>query len=49
MEEILQQISNLGFPIILSMYLLMRIEGKMEELTKSIQRLSIVLDKDDQT
>lgn len=48
-EDILQQISNLGFPIILSMYLLMRIEGKMEELTKSIQRLSIVLDKDEKT
>lgn len=45
MEEILQQISNLGFPIILSMYLLTRIEGKMEELTKSIQKLSMVLDK----
>ncbi|MEG0014893.1 MAG: YvrJ family protein [Cellulosilyticaceae bacterium] len=49
MEDILQQISNLGFPIILSMYLLMRIEAKMEELTKSIQRLSIVLDKDEKT
>ncbi len=45
MEELLVQISNVGFPIVLSMYLLIRIEGKMEELTKSIGKLTEVLDK----
>ena len=45
MEELLVQISNIGFPIVLSMYLLIRIEGKMEELTKSIGKLTDVLDK----
>lgn len=45
MEEILQQIANFGFPIVLSMYLLIRIEGKMEDLTKSIQQLSMVLER----
>lgn len=45
MQEILQEISNFGFPIILSMYLLMRLEGKMEQLTTSIQDLSHVISK----
>ena len=45
MEELLVQISNVGFPIVLSMYLLIRIEGKIEELTKSIGKLTDVLDK----
>lgn len=45
MEELLTQISNFGFPIILSMYLLVRIEGKMEALTTSIARLTTVLDQ----
>ena len=39
------QISNIGFPIVLSMYLLVRIENKMEQLTASIQRLTTVLDE----
>ncbi len=45
MEEFLTQISNVGFPIVVSMYLLVRFEGKMEELTKSITKLTDVLDK----
>ncbi|PAB57525.1 YvrJ family protein [Anaeromicrobium sediminis] len=40
MEEIYTHIANLGFPIVVSMYLLMRIEGKLESLTKSIIDLS---------
>ncbi|MDO5690643.1 MAG: YvrJ family protein [Tissierellia bacterium] len=40
MEVILQSISNLGFPIALSVYLLVRLEGKMEELTGSIHELT---------
>ncbi len=45
MEELFMQISNIGFPIVLSMYLLVRIENKMEQLTQSIQRLTTVLDE----
>lgn len=45
MEEILVQIGNFGFPIILSMYLLIRIEGKMEQLSNSIITLTSVLEK----
>jgi hypothetical protein len=40
MEELLQQIGNFGFPIVLSIYLLVRVEGKLEKLTESINELS---------
>lgn len=45
MEEVLSQIGNFGFPIILSMYLLIRIEGKIENLAGTINHLSNVLEK----
>ena len=44
MNEILTQIGNFGFPIILSMYLLVRIEGKIENLAGTITHLSNVLE-----
>lgn len=40
MEEIVKQIANFGFPIVLSVYLLVRVEGKLEKLTESINELS---------
>ena len=40
----LAQIGNFGFPIILSMYLLIRIEGKIETLAGTITHLSNVLE-----
>jgi len=40
MEQLLSGISQFGFPIILSMYLLVRIEGKLERLAECIQELS---------
>lgn len=40
MEEVYTQIANLGFPIVISVYLLVRIEGKLSELTKSINELA---------
>ncbi|MHC1749563.1 MAG: YvrJ family protein [Cellulosilyticaceae bacterium] len=43
MNELLVQVGNFGFPVIVSMYLLMRIEGKMEALTTSIMQLTTVL------
>lgn len=40
MEDIISQIANFGFPIVLSVYLLVRVEGKLEKLTESINELS---------
>lgn len=39
-DEIVNLISNLGFPIAISLYLLIRIENKLEGLTISINNLS---------
>lgn len=43
MEEIYSNIANLGFPIVISIYLLVRIEGKLNDLTESISELSKVI------
>lgn len=40
MEDFMQIISNVGFPIAISAYLLIRIEGKMETLSSSIGDLA---------
>lgn len=40
MDELFVQVANLGFPIVISIYLLVRIEGKLNELTGSINELS---------
>ncbi|WP_069999253.1 YvrJ family protein [Cellulosilyticum sp. I15G10I2] len=45
MEELLVQVGNVGFPIVLSMYLLVRLEGKMEQLATSISKLTAVLEE----
>ncbi|NLJ34250.1 MAG: YvrJ family protein [Firmicutes bacterium] len=43
MEVLLTQVGNFGFPIVISVYLLVRIEGKLDKLTESIQELSQTL------
>lgn len=43
MPDMLMQIGNLGFPIVVSMYLLMRVETKIEALTLSIHELTGVI------
>ncbi len=40
MEEMLQLVGNFGFPIVVSAYLLVRIEGKLNELSTSITELA---------
>jgi len=40
LEQLLGMIANLGFPIVISMYLLVRIENRMENLSQSIQSLT---------
>lgn len=43
MEGFISLIGNVGFPIAVSLYLLIRIEGKLESLTTSINTLSTAL------
>ena len=43
MDEMLKLVSNFGFPIVVSAYLLVRIEGKLSELTISITELAKVV------
>ncbi len=45
MEELYVGIANLGFPIVISIYLLVRIEGKLNQLSESIVQLAKVIDK----
>ena len=40
MEEIMVLMGNFGFPVAVSVYLLVRIEGKLETLTESIRGLA---------
>ena len=40
MEVIEALIANVGFPVAVSIYLLVRLEGKLESLTTSINELS---------
>lgn len=41
--DMVNLIGNVGFPIAVSLYLLVRIEGKLENLTKSINELTSVM------
>lgn len=45
METLYTAVANLGFPIAIAFYLLIRIEGKLETLTTSINNLSINIEK----
>ncbi|AQM58978.1 MULTISPECIES: YvrJ family protein [Clostridium] len=45
MDNFVQIVGNVGFPIAISLYLLMRIEGKLEVLSNSINNLSNVMSK----
>ncbi|WHY85964.1 YvrJ family protein [Neobacillus novalis] len=39
MEEIISFISQVGFPIVVTLYLLYRIESKLDAVVRSIQEL----------
>lgn len=43
MEELLQSFSNYGFPMVISAYLLIRFEGKIEHLATCIRDLAEVI------
>lgn len=40
MEVFLRNIANFGFSVVVSVYLLVRMESKIDELTKSINELN---------
>jgi hypothetical protein len=42
-DAVTQLIGNFGFPIVVSAYLLIRIEGKLGDLTSSITELAKVV------
>ncbi|MFU0800345.1 MAG: YvrJ family protein [Xylanivirga thermophila] len=43
MEQMFSVIANLGFPIAVSVYLLVRVENKLETLTRSIYELAAAI------
>lgn len=43
MDGLVTLVGNVGFPIAMSIYLLIRIEGKLDNLTTSINTLSNTL------
>ncbi len=45
MDELIKNLPNVGFPIVLSLFLLMRMEKKIDELSNSIRELSEALRK----
>jgi len=43
MEELINLVSNVGFPIAITVYLMMRFENKLEKLDDSINSLVIAI------
>lgn len=46
MEDVFKGLANYGFPIVVSVYLLVRMEAKLDELTKVITKLSEAISKE---
>lgn len=44
MDDLVAQVANVGFPIAVSIYLLVRVEAKIESLTASIYELAKVIE-----
>ena len=45
MDDLLVQAANVGFPVVVSLYLLVRVEGKLDALTASINQLTVSISK----
>lgn len=43
MDEILKSVGQYGFPMVVSAYLLVRFESKIDALTKSIDAMSAII------
>ena len=41
MEELLTQVANIGFPIVVATYMLIRMESKLTDLNESIIHLNV--------
>lgn len=46
MESILVSIGNYGFPMVVAIYLLVRVEKKLDELTIAIHQLGQVMERE---
>jgi len=44
LNDILQSASNYGFPMLISCYLLVRMESRMNELTQALNKLCVTLE-----
>jgi hypothetical protein len=44
LEDFLRLVANFGFPIVVSAYLLFRVEGKLEKLSEVIMELTRVVE-----
>lgn len=45
MEDILSSIANMGFPIVVASFMLLRMESKMEELNETLARLMTAIER----
>lgn len=45
MEDILSSIANMGFPIVVASFMLLRMESKMEELNETLARLMAAIER----
>ena len=43
MEDFLKAVANIGFPIVVAAYLLIRIESKLDNLSNSINQLATII------
>jgi hypothetical protein len=43
MEQLTATVANLGFPIVVAIYLLVRMENRMKDLENAINNLAIVI------
>ncbi|HBT20629.1 MAG TPA: YvrJ family protein [Peptococcaceae bacterium] len=46
MENLWLQVGNYGFPMVVAVYLLVRVEKKLDELTVAIARLGEVINRE---
>lgn len=44
MEELIKMVSNVGFPIAITAYVMIRFEGKLDRLTETITKLVVAIE-----
>ena len=48
MEELMKMVSNVGFPIAITAYLMIRFEAKLDKLTETITKLVLAIENKQQ-